>query len=315
MDLDRFDGFTRQLSGAGSSRRHVARALGSLLLGGSLTGVAARLGLTEGTEAKPQRHHAKPRRQDRAQPQAGGLHTAGKGKHKKKRKHKQQCNELTAPLCQDCQKPRCNTATGEWTCQNACRSGFTCCNGLCEPNCDNGCTTNPNNACICETPKNSGQVYCAAEHLCAANPCQSGQEYDSRTCECHDQDPQLCAVGWEWCNGACRDATFSPWTTCGNTCCRNDEECCNGKCVAKQFGPYTPCGDTCCADKTSQCCNGQCWPKDLGTWAQCGDICCRSEYDQCCGNSCCAKEAVCCSGGDRCCPHGYTCGADGCHRV
>src|SRR5262249_13175964 len=152
----------------------------------------------------------------------------GKGKRKKKRKHTKSCSELTIPLCQACQEPRCNTATGQWTCQNTCRAGFTCCNGLCEPNCDNGCTLNPGNACICETPS-AGQVYCPQEHLCAANPCQSGQVYDAATCECHDKDPQLCAPGWEWCNGACRDAPFGPWTPCGATCCRSDEECCNGR--------------------------------------------------------------------------------------
>lgn len=310
MDLDRFDGFTRQFNGVGSSRQQVLRALGGMLLGGALSGLAARLGLSEDAEAKPKRHQAKPKRPKREHRQAGELQTEGKGR--KKRKKKKRCSDLTAPLCQACQEAHCNTATGKWECRNACRSGFSCCNGLCEPPCDNGCQMNPSNACICEKSGGAGHVYCAAEHLCAANPCKPGQEYNASTCTCRDTTPQQCGPGWEWCNGACRDAEFGPWTTCGNTCCRADEECCNGKCVAKQFGPYTPCGDSCCADKTSTCCNGECWPKELGPWSQCGDICCRSEHDQCCNGSCCYKESVCCT--DRCCPNGYSCGVGACYR-
>jgi hypothetical protein len=310
MDLDQFDGFTRQLHDPSSARRSLLRALGSMILGGALSGVVARLGLTEDAAAKPKRHQSRRKHRDQEHRPAGGLQT--EGKRKKKRKRKKQCSELTAPLCQPCQEPRCNTATGTWSCQNTCRAGFTCCNGLCEPNCENGCTMNSSNACVCETP-GSGQVYCAAEHLCAANPCKSGQEYDATTCTCRDKSPDKCGPGWEWCNGACRDATYGPWTTCGNTCCRSDEECCNGHCVLKQFGPFTPCGDTCCPDKTSECCNGQCLPMDLGPWGSCGEVCYRTDYEKCCSPTMpCQKEAVCCP--NRCCPNGYTCCGDSCCR-
>ncbi|MDF3040969.1 MAG: hypothetical protein K0Q71_3675, partial [Thermomicrobiales bacterium] len=47
MEHERFDSFTRRLSGAGSSRRQALQLLGTMLFGGVLTGIAARIGLAD----------------------------------------------------------------------------------------------------------------------------------------------------------------------------------------------------------------------------------------------------------------------------
>ena len=53
MELETFDAFTRRLKDAGS-RRQALRALGSVLFGSALGGVAVRLGLVRDAEAKSQ---------------------------------------------------------------------------------------------------------------------------------------------------------------------------------------------------------------------------------------------------------------------
>ena len=86
MEINEFDAFTRRLGGTGPTRRLALRALGGALLAGALAGVAARLGLTEETEAKPT-----PGRKPRAERQPhGGPRSEGTRKRTKRRKHQRE---------------------------------------------------------------------------------------------------------------------------------------------------------------------------------------------------------------------------------
>jgi hypothetical protein len=291
MEHEHFDELTRSV-GAGGTRRAMLR----LLAGGVLGVASARLGLDR-VAAEETKKPKRKRRTDHEPRDVVQAEGKSKGKKKKKKRKKQptpkHCDELLAPLCPPCHEPRCDTTTGTWFCHNTCRDGFTCCNGLCEPPCDNGCAMDPSHACICQKPRRGGDVYCAVEHFCAAYPCQPGKEYDASTCTCRDESPQQCGPGWEWCNGACRDTDLGPWIACGNSCCQGGgewpSECCNGQCVITEFGPYTICGDTCCPDRSDVCCNGECYPNYMAPLFACGDVCCQAKYDQCCGGACCAK--------------------------
>src|SRR5262245_37019883 len=105
MESAKFDTLTRRLSGAGSSRRQTLRALGNILLGGALSGVAARLGRAEDAEAKAKQHkgkqhEAKPKPKRKPQVERQGhdqLQAEGKGKKKKHKKPKP-----LPPECQHC---------------------------------------------------------------------------------------------------------------------------------------------------------------------------------------------------------------------
>jgi hypothetical protein len=307
MELEQFDDLTRRLSGAGFPRRQARRALGAVLFGSALAGVAARLGLAEIATAKPRgnKRKAKPKRPSNAEQRAQGqLQTEGKRKGKKGKKKPpkpprptpcgpnlkpcpdgsciatsaccpgskpcgsegcipaNECCEFTAPLCGECKEPVCDSETGEYACRDSCPAGFTCCNGLCEPPCDNGCLEEPSRACLCERPP-EGMKYCAAEHVCvtldeccpnAVPPscgeceevaCEGGElvcEPKSGCCPAGRARCQegCCPEGY-WCHqlGSCCTGTWgtpgfhctcpSGYSTCAGRCCKS---CCGGVCCA-----------------------------------------------------------------------------------
>ncbi len=153
MKIEQFDDLTQHLSGTGASRRQALQALAGALLGGTLGGLAARVGLVEVGEAQAKKHKAKPnqKRTSQAERMAQGQLQA-EGKRKKKRKKKpnpcgpnlkscldgsciaptnccpgkkscpgegcipdNECCELTAPLCGACEEELCNN--GAWVCR------------------------------------------------------------------------------------------------------------------------------------------------------------------------------------------------------
>jgi hypothetical protein len=115
MEHERFDSFTRQLSGAGSSRRRALQMLGTMLFGGGLTEVAARLGLADDAAAKAKKPKSKAKTKAKRKSQAerqrpGPLQAEKRGKGKKGKKKPpaplppgcQSCNE-----CQLCRNGAC----------------------------------------------------------------------------------------------------------------------------------------------------------------------------------------------------------------
>ena len=204
-----FDDLTRSVVGEGGTRRAVLR----VLAGAALGGLVARLGLAEDAEAKPRRKKRKQHKPGEKSQPTGGLQSEGKRnkKRKNKPKGKKQCSDIV-PLCpKPCQEPRCDLATGKYVCQDMCREGWSCCNGLCEPPCTNGCMEDPNQACLCEKPPADEDVYCALEHLCGENPCPAGKEHDSATCTCGD----TCLDATPNCNGCPAGRWSTPTTPTG----------------------------------------------------------------------------------------------------
>jgi hypothetical protein len=208
MEINEFDGLTRALSGAGSSRRLALRILGGMLLSGSLVGVVATrdpvaLAAKKNHRAGPARHGAT-------------LHDEGKHrkkKHQKKPQQTQQCSDdqrrcadggcvspgqccsdeqrcadgscvaagaccaaASPPDCGQCQEVVCHN--GALVCQSTCRSeGAVCCNGICTGPCGGGGEINPV-TCQCACPSGSvlladGMTCCPQIRACGLN--QTGQ--------------------------------------------------------------------------------------------------------------------------------------------
>jgi hypothetical protein len=89
MDRGDFDDFSRSVGRSVDTRRVVFR----LLAGGALVGVAARLGLAEGTEAKKKRKRRTPQADQRTH---DALQTEGNRNHKAKH-HKKAREQTPAP--------------------------------------------------------------------------------------------------------------------------------------------------------------------------------------------------------------------------
>src|SRR5215217_4316711 len=88
MEIDEFDGLTRALSGAGSSRRLALRILGGMLLSGTLARVVA---TQDQVAVAAKKNH-------RAGPARHGATLHDEGNHRKKKHHKrsqqtQQCSD------------------------------------------------------------------------------------------------------------------------------------------------------------------------------------------------------------------------------
>ena len=193
MEQVTFDALTRQLTGAGSSRRHALRALKGVLL----VGMLSRLGLAEGSEA-------------------AGRHRKRRGRRDKKNRRKG-CSAKAAPQCPPCHDPRCNADTGQYSCHYACGEGLTCCNGQCEPPCDNGCERKRNQTCRCELPP-AGTRYCAAKDQCVSTDCPSGTTFDVASCTCRCPDARsICPADNQCCE---------PESSCTQDgCCPPDHLC------------------------------------------------------------------------------------------
>jgi hypothetical protein len=170
MENEQFDDLTRHLGGAGSSRRQTLRALGSVLLGGTLGSVAARLGLGDVAEAKKKRKEKPNRnRQSQAERKARGQLQA-EGKRKGKGKGKQDKRNRKPPGC-----------TGEF-----CDNGGRCCGGSCVA---------PGACCPGEKPCGGG---CIAETSCCP--------YYEKECggECIPTD-ECCELTAPLCTGECEE--------------------------------------------------------------------------------------------------------------
>lgn len=175
MGGDRFDTMTRAAGDRAATRRTVAR----LLAAGAASAFAARLALPTAL-AKPAAADGRAASRHRKQPgppetQSAGTRPDDRPSRKGKgRGHHKRCSEVV-PLCPPCHDPRCDQRTQTWSCVAACPVGFGCCNGQCEPPCDNGCDYNPAEACACETPP-AGTSYCPSLGQCHATcpTCPSG---------------------------------------------------------------------------------------------------------------------------------------------
>jgi hypothetical protein len=229
MEIDRFDALTRALSTT-DSRRRTLRALGATLL----SGVAATLGLGEGTEAKK---HGKRHKDSK---QSG--HVQAAGKHHKKHKHKDKHKDKHKP-----EKPR-QCSPGFRLCSNGscmadkpgicCSDEEFCPGGRCRPKngccpddkpCDDGSCVSQDVCCPGNRPCPDGG--CALPGNCCGGEKQcikGGQCYSKDTCcpnkpACDECEEAVCENG-EW--------------TCRTTTCEGDKVCCLGVCIP-------PCANGC----------------------------------------------------------------------
>jgi hypothetical protein len=184
MDGRRFDVLATMVAN-GSTRRSLARHLA----GGGLGALLGALGLAEAAEAR--------RRRRRRCIATGGCPGNQVCSVNGRCVSPLRCND-NIPDCPACEGPLCDTPTGFWVCGSRCHEGFSCCGEHCLPPCpiSNGCERNPGDGCTCTKPK-AGDVFCAIEGICGANPCRGGEEYDSTTCTCR------CPAGSERCGAGC----------------------------------------------------------------------------------------------------------------
>ena len=267
MDMEQFDIFTRQLSGAGSSRRQALRALRGMLLAGALTGVAARLGLADVAEANNKKHKAKSKQKRKPQAERkaqGKLQAEGKGKKKRHRKPKAspQCDPDVVKLCNRCEEPVC--AAGDWVCRSngekecpdgSCVAANACCGGLYR--CDDGTCIDPFSEC------------CPYQKLCASNCI-------AKDACCHLDPTPLC--------GPC-DEVFCEQ---GSWACRprsDLKQCPDGSCVALGdcCSPEQPCGqcehlvcengEPVCRPTIGECDPGGEWDPELCHCRYCHEVC------------------------------------------
>ena len=320
MDMEQFDDLTRRLGGAGSSRRSVLRAVGDVLLGGTLGGVAARLGLVVGAAAKPKgkKHKAKPKQKRPSQAERnprGQLQTEGKRKKKRKKKEPpplppecRDCND-----CQMCKDGACfrDPALEGVRCLGSGANCGYCQGGICTPTdrrpCDDGVCPRYRECCPGQHRCNDGTCLpdsqcCEGEHKCPNDgPCVAQDQCCPGEKRCPDRESP---TGW-----ACVDpANCCPEEKrCGDrcihrlVCCEADRPQC-GPCqeaVCKPSGNWIcwgkDCGggvcvgeDECCPDQW-QCADGSCVAQDE---------CCPNERE--CPDGACVSEGACCPGEKRC---------------
>jgi hypothetical protein len=284
MENDEFDALTRTLSGAGSSRRQALRALGRALFGGTLGGVATRLGLDDVATAKSKKPKKHGKRHDDRKA-SGALHAAGKKgkKHNNKHHHKKPKDppQLCDHLCEE-QGGRCCPDGGGCAEQGQCCPGEKMCG-------DEGCIAD-DFCCSGERHCNDGS--CLSDDLCCPEErrCPSGSCLDKRLCCGSDR---LCADGS--CipeDQCCPEAPAPSCDSCSEVVCDNGELVCQLKAGA------STCQDT-CPHGSPDFCTG-----DFSDW-QCGGTnshcyCMRSTS----GDTHCAAEggfnpsAICQTDGD-----------------
>jgi hypothetical protein len=167
VELDQFDALVRQLSQNGASRRRAMRVLTGGLLGGTLAGIAARLGLAEIAAARPKsKHKRKPH---------GALQTAGK----RRKKHRKQRSQPQLP-------PSTATPTPTPTpglCPSDCtgRGGRCCADGSCLA-IDQCCPDAPPPVCgACDVQAcDHGVMVCVSLEV----PCVGDLDFNPQTCRC-----------------------------------------------------------------------------------------------------------------------------------
>ena len=305
MDQSDFDALTRVMAGGVGARRAMLR----LLAGSALTGLVARLGLSEEAEAKGKRHGK--RNGDRKRSRQ--LHAAGKKRqnqrnknHHKPKKPKDPKPQLCDTLCADegghcCPDGSCAEAghccPGEKTCAEGCVADDFCCDG--ERHCDDGSCRSTDQCCPeerrCSTGNCIHEKYCCGdERMCASGACISEDLCcpEEHQPSCGDCEALACQNG-RW---ACR-----------SQCQVEDSICCNGECLlpcsgGKQINPATcqcecPQGSDILADGT--CCPHQraCGlSHDAEGWHH---------------SFCCAEDKLC-SANSICCPAEWA-GLSVCH--
>jgi hypothetical protein len=258
MEMDRFDALTRTLSTADASRRQALRALGSLLLSGTLGGVAARLGLAEDAVARPKkRHKAKAKRHHKPQAERKGrerLQAAGKHhkKHKNKHHDKPKDPPPLPPGCQHC---------------NECQM---CQDGACVPDPDLGgvpCLESGATCSYCQSGTcTATDIPPCEDGLCARRGyCCPGEKY----CPDHESPLGYACVGESDCcpgQKKCADGTC----ILRSGCCEQDKPQCDRacnfiQCVGGEWECHPrPFGDYCLMPyyEPGICCKGECRPRD-----------------------------------------------------
>jgi hypothetical protein len=250
MDHGQFDALTRSVMVEGGTRRALLRFLAA----GTLGGVAMRLGLVAGADAKPKaKQHTpqKPKKKKHA-PQAernapGQLQAAGKGKGKKgkgKKKPKNpppaECDETKPVLCQPCEEPIC--VLGDWACRSngetPCSDGSCVAADACCPDkyqCEDGTCVDPFDECCPGQKKCAGGGCVVVEECCPGQKwCPGGYCIPQEEC-CPGGIPPLCSacerVVCEGGDYVCRPNPFlkaCPDGSCValHACCTGEPGCC-----------------------------------------------------------------------------------------
>jgi hypothetical protein len=276
MEMNEFDILMRQLSGTGSSRRQALQALGTVLLGSAFGGVAARLGLADGTAAKPKKHKHKPkpkRPSQAARKTQGQLQAEGKGKKKGKGKGKGKGKPKPPP------RPPCGTGMVQCP-DKSCVAADACCPG------DYQC---PDGSCIpvyecCPPDRSCGDLTCVGPGEC----CPSEKSCPFEGCipesECCQSTAPLCTeCQEEYCNDGTWTCIPKETPNCG-AC--EEMVCDNGTWICRP----KPSLDTC-----QQCPDGYKWCEE-------GEPC--IPENECCGTT----EFVCANCYSLACENGaYVC--------
>lgn len=279
MDYERFDHLLRDAAYAPSSRRTVYL----LLAGGALGGVAARLGLTDGTEAKAKHQKAKRAHKRKSQPERkaqGQIQAEGKGKKKRHKKPKSpaECDPDVIKLCNACEEPVC--AAGDWVCRSngekPCPDGSCVAANACCPDkyrCDDGTCVDPLTEC-CPDQKDCGGGVCVQENACCPGKkhCPGYDECFAADECCPNTTPPLCA---ECDKVVCEN---------GSLVCRPKSNCCpTGMKKCNADGPCFP-EDLCCFDAKPTCHGCQHAACAAGDWVCASG--CGEDGDVCCGGRC-----------------------------
>jgi hypothetical protein len=201
MEKERFDALTRQVSQSSTSRRRMMRVLTGALLGGTMAGLSARLGLDERTLAKSKSKHK--------HESHSVLQTAGK----RRKKHRRQRPLPQAPQPVPVIEPTPSGCSSECTGSGGrcCTDGSCVAQGQCCPDerrCDDGsCLRNESFACCPEewgcddgscvpageccatavppTCSRCEEVVCVDGELrCQLRRCSSGTRIEPQVCPC-----------------------------------------------------------------------------------------------------------------------------------
>jgi hypothetical protein len=224
MDHRHFDDLLRDAAYTPSTRRTVAL----LLAGSALGGLAARLGLTDVTEAKPKKAKARHKGTPEAERKGHGQLQA-EGKRKGKKHHKSPKTPPPPPPDPICDSGRARCPDGSCPPIGECCPGSRPCDdGFCHkedqccPNekpCDGGCI--PDDACCPDDPwplcNRCDQVVCEnGAYVCKADhTCPQGGEWNPEHCRC------------DYCEEDCGD----PYNDlCHAPRCQDGERCIYGAC-------------------------------------------------------------------------------------